>query len=52
MYGSNIVKLDVIAMELSIEGVEIEEVDIAALPMLNTDLEENGRYPEIGRAHV
>ncbi|KAI9115424.1 hypothetical protein K1719_013743 [Acacia pycnantha] len=36
------------AMELSkgaIEGVEIEEVDIAALPMLNTDLEEDGRFP-------
>ncbi|XP_028770038.1 NAD(P)H:quinone oxidoreductase-like, partial [Neltuma alba] len=36
------------AIELSkgdIEGLQIEDVDIAALPMLNTDLEEDGRFP-------
>ncbi|KAI9115266.1 hypothetical protein K1719_013585 [Acacia pycnantha] len=36
------------AVELSkgaVEGVEIEEVDIASLPMLNTDLEKQGTFP-------
>ncbi|KAJ1406994.1 NADPH-dependent FMN reductase-like [Sesbania bispinosa] len=36
------------AIELSkgtIEGVEIEYVDISALPMLNTDLEKEGTFP-------
>lgn len=29
----------------SIDGMEIEYVDIAPLPMLNTDLESDGTYP-------
>ena len=36
------------AIELSkgsIEGVEIEHIDIAALPLLNTDLENHGTFP-------
>ncbi|XP_054795750.1 NADPH:quinone oxidoreductase-like [Prosopis cineraria] len=36
------------AIEMSqgdIEGLQIEHVDIASLPMLNTDLEEEGRFP-------
>ncbi|XP_054813566.1 NADPH:quinone oxidoreductase-like [Prosopis cineraria] len=36
------------AIELSkrdIKGMEIEYIDISALPMLNTDLESNGTYP-------
>ncbi|XP_028770032.1 NAD(P)H:quinone oxidoreductase-like [Neltuma alba] len=36
------------AIELSkeaVEGVEIEEVEIASLPMLNTDLEKQGTFP-------
>ncbi|KAK4276334.1 hypothetical protein QN277_019295 [Acacia crassicarpa] len=36
------------AVELSkgpVEGLQIEHVDIAALPMLNTDLEKEGRFP-------
>lgn len=37
-----------VAIELCkgpISGMEIEYVDIAPLPMLNTDLEVNGTYP-------
>ncbi|KAK6140356.1 hypothetical protein DH2020_025900 [Rehmannia glutinosa] len=37
------------AMEIakSINGLEIEYVDISPLPFLNTDLEVNGTYPEV-----
>lgn len=38
----------IVAIELSkgdIEGIEIEFIDISILPMLNTDLENNGTYP-------
>lgn len=37
-----------VAIELSkgdLQGVQIEYIDISALPFLNTDLEEKGRYP-------
>jgi len=33
------------AMELSIDGLQVEYVDITPLPFLNTDLEVNGTYP-------
>ncbi|XP_057457227.1 NADPH:quinone oxidoreductase-like [Lotus japonicus] len=36
------------AIELSkgdLQGIQIEYIDISALPFLNTDLEEKGRYP-------
>ena len=38
----------IVAIELSkgsMEGVEIEHIDIAALPLLNTDLENEGTFP-------
>lgn len=41
------------AIELSkgeIEGIEIEFIEISELPMLNTDLENNGTYPPIVEA--
>ncbi|KAJ0102834.1 hypothetical protein Patl1_05340 [Pistacia atlantica] len=41
------------AMQLvkdSVKGMEIEYVDIAPLPMLNTDLEVNGTYPPVVEA--
>lgn len=37
-----------VAIELSkgdLQGIQIEYIDISALPFLNTDLEEKGRYP-------
>jgi NAD(P)H-dependent FMN reductase len=42
-----------VAIELSkgsIEGIEIEFIDISNLPMLNTDLENNGTYPPLVEA--
>ncbi|KAJ0077771.1 hypothetical protein Patl1_37016 [Pistacia atlantica] len=41
------------AMQLvkdSVKGMEIEYIDIAPLPMLNTDLEVNGTYPLVVEA--
>lgn len=41
------------AIELSkgsIEGIEIDFIDISTLPMLNTDLEKNGTYPPLVEA--
>lgn len=38
----------IVAIELSkgrIQGMEIEYIDISSLPMLNTDLEQEGKYP-------
>lgn len=34
----------------SIEGIEIDFIDISTLPMLNTDLEKNGTYPPLVEA--
>lgn len=34
----------------SIQGLEIEDVDITALPMLNTDLEDGERFPPVVEA--
>ncbi|RDX81814.1 NADPH:quinone oxidoreductase [Mucuna pruriens] len=48
-----IIIIMVVAIELSkeaIEGIEIEFIEISELPMLNTDLENNGTYPPIVEA--
>lgn len=40
-------------MELSkesLEGIEVEHVDISSLPLLNTDLEVQGTYPPVVEA--
>ncbi|KAJ0106473.1 hypothetical protein Patl1_18632 [Pistacia atlantica] len=34
----------------SVKGIEIEYIDIAPLPMLNTNLEVNGTYPHVVEA--
>ncbi|XP_042954326.1 NADPH:quinone oxidoreductase-like isoform X1 [Carya illinoinensis] len=36
--------------EDSIEGMQIEHIEIEQLPMLNTDLEDNGTYPPVVEA--
>lgn len=34
----------------SVDGIEIEHVDVSELPLLNTDLEANGTYPPVVEA--
>lgn len=36
--------------EDSIEGMQVEHIEIEQLPMLNTDLEHNGTYPPVVEA--
>lgn len=41
------------AMELTkeeIDGIQIDYIDISPLPMLNTDLEVDGKYPPVVEA--
>lgn len=45
--------IDAVAIEISkesINGMEIEYIDILPLPMLNTDLEVDGTYPPVVEA--
>jgi NAD(P)H-dependent FMN reductase len=53
LYAYKLLMIVHVAIELSkgtIEGIEIEFIDISNLPMLNTDLENNGTYPPLVEA--
>ncbi|XP_054815323.1 NADPH:quinone oxidoreductase-like [Prosopis cineraria] len=44
-YNRGLIRSAMVLSRGDIEGIEIEEVDIASLPMLNTDLEKQGTFP-------
>ncbi|KAL0923087.1 hypothetical protein M5K25_007132 [Dendrobium thyrsiflorum] len=46
-FNSGLVRSAVELSRESIDGIEIEHVDISELPLLNTDLEANGTYPPV-----
>ncbi|GAU37612.1 hypothetical protein TSUD_365330 [Trifolium subterraneum] len=49
-YHSGLIRAAIELSKGSIEGIEIEFIDISNLPMLNTDLENNGTYPPLVEA--
>ncbi|XP_020585573.1 NADPH:quinone oxidoreductase-like [Phalaenopsis equestris] len=49
-FNSGLIRSAVELCERSIEGIEIEHVDISELPLINTDLEVNGTYPPVVEA--
>ncbi|KAK8957574.1 NADPH:quinone oxidoreductase [Platanthera zijinensis] len=44
-FNSGLIRSAVEISNESVDGIEIERVDISELPLLNTDLEDNGTYP-------
>ncbi|PKU76850.1 NADPH:quinone oxidoreductase [Dendrobium catenatum] len=46
-FNSGLIRSAVELSRESIDGIEIEHVDISELPLLNTDLEVNGTYPPV-----
>ncbi|KAH0466284.1 hypothetical protein IEQ34_006387 [Dendrobium chrysotoxum] len=46
-FNSGLVRSAVELSRKSIDGIEVEHVDISELPLLNTDLEANGTYPPV-----
>lgn len=49
-FNSGLVRSAVELFRGSIDGIEIERVDISELPLLNTDLEADGTYPPVVEA--
>ncbi|XP_027356175.1 NADPH:quinone oxidoreductase-like [Abrus precatorius] len=49
-YNSGLIRAAIELSKGAIEGIEIEFIDISELPMLNTDLENQGTYPQIVEA--
>ncbi|CAL5196359.1 unnamed protein product [Lathyrus oleraceus] len=49
-YNSGLIRAAIELSKGSIEGIEIDFIDISTLPMLNTDLEKNGTYPPLVEA--
>ncbi|KAK7314169.1 hypothetical protein VNO77_39381 [Canavalia gladiata] len=49
-YTTGLIRAAIDLSKGSIEGIEIEFIDISDLPMLNTDLENHGTYPPIVEA--
>ncbi|WCJ39112.1 NAD(P)H:quinone oxidoreductase [Euphorbia peplus] len=48
-YNTGLIR-SAIEVSKSVAGVEIEHIDISSLPLLNTDLIENGNYPPVVQA--
>ncbi|XVE68332.1 hypothetical protein DITRI_Ditri09bG0059200 [Diplodiscus trichospermus] len=49
-YNRGLLRTALEVTEESVNGIEMENIDISPLPMLNTDLEVDGKYPPVVEA--